>query len=174
MGSHRFVLIALHCAEQQRTEQEKMATPVQMCSFEESAPLWSLNTLSEDPALVYDRSGAVQVFEHLLQVDLIPPGYFRQFAKDNVTWLKGQRLEPCDAGRYSLAIDASGNVAPCLAFPPVGNLRESSYREILSRLDRDRVQACSDCSSCNRLDGRVVGSILRHPVTAWRTPVSFQ
>ncbi len=128
----------------------------------------------EDPALVYDRSGAVQVFEHLLQEDLIPPGYFRQFAKDNVTWLKGQRLEPCDAGRYSLAIDASGNVAPCLAFPPVGNLRESSYREILSRLDRDRVQACSDCSSCNRLDGRVVGSILRHPVTAWRTPVSIQ
>lgn len=128
----------------------------------------------EDPTLMYDRPGAVRVFEHLLQENLIPPGYIRQFAKDNVIWLKGQRLEPCDAGRYSLAIDASGNVAPCLAFPPVGNLRESSYREILSRFDRVRIQACSDGSSCNRIDGRVVGSILRHPVTAWRTPVSFQ
>lgn len=66
----------------------------------------------EDPALVYDRSAA---------------GYFRRFAGDNVSWLRGQQLEPCDAGRYSIAIDASGNVAPCLAFPAVGNLRESSY-----------------------------------------------
>lgn len=127
----------------------------------------------EDPTLVYDRPAAVQVFEQLLRENLIPPGYFRQFADDNVTWLRGQQLGPCDAGRYSLAIDASGNVAPCLAFPPVGNLRESSYREILSRFDRTEIQTCSDCSSCNRLDGRVVGSILRHLVTAWRTPLSF-
>jgi len=126
-----------------------------------------------DPMLVYDRPAAIQVFERLLREDLIPPGYFRQFAGDNVTWLRGRPLEPCDAGRYSIAIDASGNVSPCLAFPPVGNLRESSYREILSRFDRAEIQTCSDCSSCNRLDGRVVGSILRHPVTAWRTPLSF-
>lgn len=127
----------------------------------------------EDPALVYDRPAAVQVFEHLLQENLIPPGYFRKFTEDNVTWLRGQRLEPCDAGRYSIAIDAAGNMAPCLAFPSVENLRESSYQEILSRFNRTEIQTCSDCSSCNRLDGRVVGSMLRHPIMAWRTPVSF-
>lgn len=128
----------------------------------------------EDPGLTYDRSAAVYVFEQLLKDDLIPPGYFRQFVKDSVMWLSGQRLEPCDAGRYSIAIDASGNVSPCLSFRPVGNLRESSCREILGRFDRTEIQTCSDCSSCNRLDGRVVGSILRHPVTAWRTPLSFR
>lgn len=127
----------------------------------------------EDPGLVYDRSAAVRVFERLLDEDLIPTGYFRQFAKDNVAWLCGRRLEPCDAGRYSVAIDASGNVAPCLAFPSVGNLLESSFQEILSRFDRAEIQRCSDCSTCNRLDGRVVGSVLRHPMTAWRTPVSL-
>ena len=109
----------------------------------------------EDPALVYDRSAAVRVFERLLHEDLIPAGYFRRFAGDNVSWLRGQQLEPCDAGRYSIAIDASGNVAPCLAFPAVGNLLESSFREILSRFDRiSRFETCSDCSSCNKLDGR--------------------
>ena len=127
----------------------------------------------EDPGLVYDRSAAVHVFERLLHEGLIPAGYFRQFANDNVTWLRGQRLEPCDAGRYSVAIDASGNVAPCLAFPSVGNLLESSYREILSRFDRAEIQTCSDYSTCNRFDGGMVGTILRHPMTAWRTPVSF-
>lgn len=135
---------------------------------------WKVGTYGKkDPLLVYDRPAAVQVFERLLREDLIPSGYFRQFADDNVTWLRGRQLEPCDAGRYSIAIDASGNVSPCLSFPPVGNLRESSYREILGRFDRTEIQTCSDCSSCNRLDGRVVGSILRHPVTAWRTPPSF-
>ena len=127
----------------------------------------------EDLGLMYDRSAAVRVFKQLLDEDLIPAGYFRQFVKDSVVWLSGQRLEPCDAGRYSIAIDASGNMAPCLAFPPVGNLRESSYQEILNRFNRTEIQTCSDCSSCNRLDGRVVGTILRQPITAWRTPVSF-
>lgn len=125
----------------------------------------------EDSALIYDRSAAVRVFERLLQEDLIPPGYFRQFVTDNIVWLRGERLEPCDAGRYSIAIDASGNVSACLALSSTGNLRESSYQEILSRFNRTQIQTCSDCSSCNRLDGRVIGTILRHPITAWRTQV---
>ncbi|HRC23375.1 MAG TPA: radical SAM protein [Nitrospira sp.] len=127
----------------------------------------------EDTGLMYDRSAAAGVFELLLKEDLIPPGYFRKFVADSAVWLRGERLEPCDAGRYSIAIDASGQVSACLAMPAVGNLREVPYREILSRFDRSQVQACSDGSSCNRLDGRVVGTILRHPITAWRTPVRF-
>jgi MoaA/NifB/PqqE/SkfB family radical SAM enzyme len=105
--------------------------------------------------------------------ELIPPGYLRKFVEDNVSWLRGQKLEPCDAGRYSIAIDASGNVSACLAFPSVGNLLESSLSEILGRFDRDAIKTCSDHSSCNRLDGRVVGTILRHPITALRSVRSF-
>ena len=90
-----------------------------------------------------------------------------------VRWLRGQKLEPCDAGRYSIAIDASGNVSPCLAFPSVGKLLESSLSEILGRFDRDAIKTCSDNSSCNRLDGRVVGTVLRHPIIALRTARSF-
>ena len=127
----------------------------------------------EDTGLMYDRSAAAGLFELLLNEDLIPPGYFRKFVSDSAVWLRGERLEPCDAGRYSIAVDASGEVSPCLAMSSVGNLREVPYREILSRFNRTQIQVCSDCSSCNRLDGRVVGTILRHPITAWRTPVRF-
>jgi MoaA/NifB/PqqE/SkfB family radical SAM enzyme len=112
-----------------------------------------------DELLMYDRSSTAAVFSGLLD--------------DNLIWLRGQKLEPCDAGRYSIAIDASGNVSPCLAFPSVGNLLESSLSEILDRFDRDAVNSCSDNSSCNRLDGRVVGTILRHPITALRSAQSF-
>ena len=127
----------------------------------------------QDAALMYDRQQARLVFERLLEQDILPPGYLRQYAKDNVAWLRGERLKPCDAGRYSIAIDASGNVSPCLSLPPVGNLLESSLREILARFDRQTIQRCSDQSSCNRLDGRVIGSLLRHPIAAWQTPVSW-
>ena len=126
-----------------------------------------------DELPMYDRSSAAAVFSGLLDDDLIPPGYLRKFVEDNVSWLRGQKLEPCDAGRYSIAIDASGNVSPCLAFPSVGNLLELSLNEILGRFDREAINICSDNSSCNRLDGRIVGTILRHPIVALRSARSF-
>lgn len=135
---------------------------------------WNVGTYGRpDELLMYDRSSAAAVFSGLLDEELIPSGYLRKFVEDNVSWLRGEKLEPCDAGRYSVAIDASGNVSPCLAFPSVGNLLESSLSEILSRFNRQNIQACSDNSSCNRLDGRVVGIILRHPITALRSARSF-
>ena len=135
---------------------------------------WNVGTYGRpDELLMYDRSSAAAVFSGLLDDDLIPPGYLRKFVEDNVSWLRGQKLEPCDAGRYSIAIDASGNVSHCLAFPSVGNLLELSLNEILGRFDREVIKICSDNSSCNRLDGRVVGTILRHPIVALRTARSF-
>lgn len=127
----------------------------------------------QEPLLMYERERARAVFEGLLKENVLPPGYLRQYAKDNVSWLGGKTLRPCDAGRYSIAIDASGNVSPCLSLPEAGNLLESSLSEILARFDRQSIQRCSDRSSCNRLDGRVIGSILRHPIAAWQTPVQW-
>jgi len=135
---------------------------------------WNVGTYGRpDELLMYDRSSAAAVFSGLLDDELIPSGYLRKFVEDNVSWLRGKKLEPCDAGRYSIAIDASGNVSPCLAFPSVGNLLQSSLSDILGRFDRDAIKACSGNSSCNRLDGRVVGTILRHPITALLTAGSF-
>lgn len=127
----------------------------------------------QDATLMYDRQQARLVFERLLEDGALPSGYLRQYAKDNVAWLGGESLKSCDAGRYSIAIDASGNVAPCLSLPAVGNLLESSLSEILGRFDRKTIQRCSDQSSCNRLDGRVIGTVLRHPIAAWQTPVAW-
>lgn len=127
----------------------------------------------QDATLMYDRQQAGLVFGRLLKEDVLPPGYLRQYVKDNVIWLEGGSLKPCDAGKYSIAIDASGNVSPCLSLPEVGNLLHSSLSEILGRFDRLQIQRCSDQSSCNRVDGRVIGSVLRHPILAWRTPVSW-
>lgn len=127
----------------------------------------------QDPSLMFDRQQAGLVFERLLEEETLPSGYLRQYAKDNVAWLNGRPLRPCDAGRYSIAIDASGNVSPCLSLPAAEDLLDSSLSEILERFDRRVIQDCSDRSSCNRLDGRVIGSVIRHPIAAWQTPVSW-
>jgi len=123
-----------------------------------------------DATLQYDRQTVARVFAQVLESGLVPRGYFRRYAQDNVRWLSGGSLAPCDAGRYSIAIDASGNVSPCLALPHAGNLLESSLSEILARLDREAITRCSARSSCNILCSRVVGSVLRHPVAALLTP----
>lgn len=127
----------------------------------------------QNQALMFERQNVRLVFEQLLEQDRLPPGYLRQYTKDNVAWLGGESLKPCDAGRYSIAIDASGNVSPCLSLPDAGNLLRSPLRDILAQFDRQAIRRCSDQSSCNRVDGRVIGSVLRHPITAWRTPVPW-
>lgn len=119
-----------------------------------------------DLALQYERRAAMSVFAEVIESRTVPRGYFQDYLRDNIQWLGGGTLERCDAGRYSIAIDASGNVAPCLALKPVGNLLKSSLDEILARFDREAIGRCSDRSSCNMLCSRVVGSTLRHPFAA--------
>ncbi|MGH2621410.1 MAG: SPASM domain-containing protein, partial [Anaerolineales bacterium] len=127
-----------------------------------------------DLALQYRHEAAVKVFERVLDSGLVPRGYFRDYLRDNIRWLSGGSLERCDAGRYSIAIDASGNAAPCLALAHAGNLLESSLDDILARFDRESIRHCSDRSSCNMLCSRVVGSALRHPLSALMTPRSVR
>jgi MoaA/NifB/PqqE/SkfB family radical SAM enzyme len=125
-----------------------------------------------DLTLQYERAAAVNVFQQVLASELVPRGYFRRYIWDNIQWLEGKSLDPCDAGRYSVSIDASGNVAPCYALQPSGNLLESSLEDILETMDREAIRTCSDNSSCNLLCSRIVGSTLRHPVSAFITPTN--
>ncbi|MEM6558900.1 MAG: radical SAM protein [Myxococcota bacterium] len=124
-----------------------------------------------DPTLTYAREQAAVTFEVLLKRGLLPPGFYTDYAESNIRWLRGHKLPRCDAARHSVAIDASGNVAACLAQPSAGNLRERSLREILAAMDREAIEACSESSSCNLLCGRVVGSALRDPGSSVRTPL---
>jgi|TARA_B100001971_G_scaffold86133_1_gene79605 radical SAM protein with 4Fe4S-binding SPASM domain len=71
--------------------------------------------------------------------------------QDNLRWLGGKKLHPCDAGKYSIAIDAFGNVSPCLAMPKIGNLQRQNLDEILGSFDRVAVKQCNDQSTCNIL-----------------------
>jgi MoaA/NifB/PqqE/SkfB family radical SAM enzyme len=136
---------------------------------------WGIERYGKAEAgLQYDRRMLAGVFERVLESGLVPRGYFRDYLRDNVRWLSGGALDRCDAGRYSIAIDASGNVAPCLAQAFAGNLLRQPLSEILARFDRDAIRRCSDRSSCNLLCSRVVGSILRHPATAAMTPLRLK
>ena len=67
-----------------------------------------------DAELIFARQGAMAVFEKISASGLVPKGYFREYLKDNLPWLAGEKLTGFDAGRRSIAIDTSGNVAPCL------------------------------------------------------------
>lgn len=149
-----------------RFAREKQFTPVI------GAYHWGVDRYGKvDATLQYENVEAIRVFETILDSGELPVGYFREFVRENIRWLQGSRLEACDAGRYSIAIDASGNVAPCLAKPHAGNLRTQSLNEVLSAFDQTAIRACSNASSCNMMCSRVTSSLLRHPARAvltWR------
>ena len=105
-----------------------------------------------------------------MESKLVPRGYFRRYLQDNIDWLSNRSLPACDAGRYSIAIDASGNVAPCLALKAAGNLLESPLSEILAKFNCGEIKACSDKSSCNMMCSRIVGTNMRRPMDALLTP----
>jgi MoaA/NifB/PqqE/SkfB family radical SAM enzyme len=121
-----------------------------------------------DPALQYARTAAAETFRAVIESKLVPKGYFRNYLHDNLRWLGGKRLARCDAGRYSVAIDASGNVSGCLAHPTVGNLRTHALPVLLDQLDHAAIKRCSDGSTCNLLCARVVGSAIRSPLSGLR------
>jgi len=132
---------------------------------------WNIERYGKvDIELQYKNQMAVDVFRQVIQSGLVPRGYFSRYLQDNIDWLSNCGLSPCDAGRYSISIDSSGNVAPCLALNHAGNLLESSLDEILHNFDRDAINNCSEKSSCNMMCSRVVGSNLRHPLEAIMTP----
>jgi MoaA/NifB/PqqE/SkfB family radical SAM enzyme len=127
-----------------------------------------------DDDLKYSNEDAIAVFEDLLDGDLIPPGYYRRYAEDTVRWLSGKHIGRCDAGRYSIAIDSSGNVAGCLGHAAAGNLLDSNLAMILKQMDHDAIRKCSDASTCNLMCGRAVGSTLRHPQDVFRTKLTVK
>lgn len=123
-----------------------------------------------DPELQYENSQAKEVFEEVIKSNLVPRGYFRNYLEDNIRWLSGDKLKACDAGRYSIAIDASGNVAGCLAMTHAGNLKQQNLDTILANMDFEKIDSCSERSSCNMMCSRVIGSNLRQPLSAILTP----
>ena len=134
-----------------------------------SGPPWDVEQYGRaDSALKYERAAAAQTFSAVLESELVPAGYFREYVRDTLRWLERKPLPRCDAGRHSIAIDASGNVAPCIAHASTGNLRNLPLAEILRRMDHDFIRACSDNGSCNLLCARVVGSALRNPIAGIR------
>lgn len=50
------------------------------------------------------------------------------------------------------------------------SIRHGTLDVILARFDQQAIRHCSDQSSCNMLCSRVVGSVIRHPLTALVTP----
>lgn len=130
---------------------------------------WNVKSYGKaDAELIYARQDAMAVFEQIRASGLVPKGYFRTYLKDNLRWLAGKKLARCDAGRRSIAIDASGNVSPCLAQAQSGNLKAQSLTGILASIDRAGIKACSDQSTCNLLCSRIVGAALRRPLTGLR------
>jgi MoaA/NifB/PqqE/SkfB family radical SAM enzyme len=125
-------------------------------------------------ALQYGEAEAILAFEQVLASGLVPRGYFRRYLRDNIRWLAGGRLPRCDAGRHTVAINASGDVSACLAQPVAGNLLTTPLSDILAAMDRAAIARCSAASSCNLLCGRIVGTLLRHPLDALMTPRRLQ
>ena len=114
--------------------------------------------------LHYQKATATAVFQEVLESNLVPKGYFWNYLQDNIRWLKDQGISSCDGERDSIAIDASGNVAPFLTLAHAGNLLSSPLSIMQEQLDHPAIPQVSNRSSCNMLSRHVVSSNLRHPL----------
>lgn len=132
---------------------------------------WNVERYGKPVAeLQYEKAAAIDTAKQLLDSDLIPRGLYRNFVRDNVSWLAGEFFGHCDAGRYSIAIDSAGSVSPCLAKAPVGNLLDTSLAQLLTRMDRREIHRCSSAATCNVMCSRLVATHIRKPISGLLTP----
>jgi hypothetical protein len=84
--------------------------------------------------------------------------------------------------KHAILIVSISVLCGSLAYAGVGmrapdiptDILETPLAQILARFGRGSIKACSDRSSCNMLCSRVIGSLLRHPVSALMTPMSLK
>jgi MoaA/NifB/PqqE/SkfB family radical SAM enzyme len=131
---------------------------------------WGVDNYGKaNKGLQFQREAAIEVFQSLLKAGQLPRGLHTAYVEDNIRWLSDEPLGRCDAGRYSIVVGAQGHLSACLAHSPVGNLLEETLPTLLSKLDHQKIRACSDASSCNLWCARTVGNSLQHPIAALQT-----
>lgn len=106
------------------------------------------------PAAARHLAGLWDRYEHLR--------FFRDYFERMQPFLQGGSMPTCRAGEQSFNIDHVGNVSSCIERigEPVGNLRDSTLRELWHRLlgERDAVAACQQCwTACRGLQQAMGG-----------------
>jgi MoaA/NifB/PqqE/SkfB family radical SAM enzyme len=93
----------------------------------------------------------------------------RGFVEDNMKYLRGIPLGPCDALRDSLRITPDGKLSPCLELPAVSNLRKTDINVHWKGIKRKMecpIRRCYTNTPCFYGCTRGMGSVKTRPLAA--------
>ncbi|UCD03016.1 MAG: radical SAM protein [Candidatus Aenigmatarchaeota archaeon] len=97
------------------------------------------------------------------------PRLYRPFISDNIRYMRGEDVGPCDAFIDSFRVTSEGMLTPCLELPPFYDLKKQDIsREWKDFKKRARcpIERCYTRTPCFYGCTRGMGSVKRNPPTA--------
>lgn len=112
-----------------------------------------------DPCITCKMNGEKSPLKYRISKSQLEKFVFSSYCKRPEKRLVGKDLKPCGAGTSVCAINAYGDVFPCVMFPlKVGNIRKPSLFKIwgssmeLKRIRNLRVKDFGSCAACQYLN----------------------
>jgi len=109
--------------------------------------------------LLYKKE-VLKVFEKLAKQE---KDFFKKIAYlEAVKFLRGESIGACDALRYSIKVDETGKLAPCIEMPAFLNLIEEEPEKMFDKKQLAIVESCSKNTPCFYGCTRSIGSIAKN------------
>ncbi len=124
---------------------------------------------SKDSKLSFKKGSLEDVVLSMEKAKANLPYLYRPFIEDNVRYMRGEDVGPCDAFRHSLRITPDGKISPCLELPPVADLRKADINEKWGEIRKKmegRIKMCYTKTPCFYGCTRGVGSVRKRPLLA--------
>ncbi|HLC97027.1 MAG TPA: radical SAM protein [Candidatus Nanoarchaeia archaeon] len=118
-----------------------------------------------DPGLVYkEPDKIIALFQKFSARERRRNFLLHLVYEQQIKYLKGEDIGPCDAGRHSLLVTFDGSVSPCLEKPGLCIKGDAATtKEFLSSEKvTSEVKRCHSETPCYYGCGRNVGTLLRH------------
>lgn len=109
-------------------------------------------------SLQYDEEEIVGIFEHFLSKARKENYLASLVYKYHIKYIKGEKMPPCDALRYSFYVSEAGQISPCIEYPDT-KIQLSDFNNCKANC-RKLLQDCNETHPCFYNDAREIGIIL--------------
>lgn len=113
----------------------------------------------KDAKLIYDYHDVLAIFDFILERAYKENLFAAMIYEEHIKYIKGEKMPPCDAMKYSFLMKETGQIAPCIEFPAL-KVSLKDFANCKKRYGQTLTQ-CNCTTPCFYNDAREIGFLWR-------------